>query len=96
MRGKNMSEYAEEYQMFEPFEIDNGELDGLDNQMCFCLGAEYVQWLERFRSNQDKWDVYVIKENAERVANMGRRFNYEVVLETYDDEWTLMKARRKE
>lgn len=31
----------EEYEMMEPFDIDDGELDGLRPQECFVLGVEW-------------------------------------------------------
>lgn len=31
------------FELFEPFDIDNGELDGLSQQECFVLGYELAQ-----------------------------------------------------
>lgn len=61
-----------EFGLVEPFDIDNGELDGIAPGECFCLGIEFAMFRQRIQSGQVFTEL-VLANNAARICAMAER-----------------------
>lgn len=78
-------EEDQDYQMVEPFYVDDGELDGLSPQQIFVLGFEFSQIRTRLFQEM-AFDMPFHSENESRVRKMLDRHNavYEIYIH---DDW---------
>lgn len=77
---------GDEFELMEPFDIDNGELDGLRPQEIFALGVEW----EMLRQELDTGRMIgrmIHKENLDRFSAMCLRRGREFVAGDSDDGW---------
>jgi hypothetical protein len=58
-----------EYKLMEPFDIDNGELEGLRPQEVFCLGYEWRQ-IQDMLDTGDGISHTIHTPNANRIKRM--------------------------
>jgi hypothetical protein len=65
--------FSETYELTDPFEIDNNELDGQSNTDSFVLGVEWTQFRERLASEPIEFSAAVHSANVQRVCNMASR-----------------------
>ena len=72
-----MSDNAE-YDLMEPFDIDNGELDGLRPQECFVLGVEW-QMCAALADTGKAWGKMIHLMNLPRIEAMLNRRGLEHV-----------------
>jgi hypothetical protein len=76
-----------ELQLVEPFDIDNGELDGHSTAGAFALGVEWQQFRSELQSVLG-FEKTVNRANVERLIRMcvrrGRRYR----IRHLDDHWT--------
>jgi len=56
-----------EFGCVEPFDIDDGELDGLTPQQCFVLGYELADISRRAELLEDSFGALVHSSNRERI-----------------------------
>lgn len=84
-----MDEHDGEYELVEPFDIDNGELRGVSAEKAFCLGVEFYMFRQRL-VDEDRFHDYVCKENAKRLQRMAERHGRFVEYHRYDDQWCKM------
>lgn len=60
------------WELTEPFDIDDGELNGLSPQMCFSMGVEWMKWLSRIKSNSTHSDM-CMEGNSIRIQSLLER-----------------------
>ena len=80
------------YELVEPFDIDQGELDGVTPQVVFCLGFEFCQFRIKFDGGGPLRET-VHTENVSRLKRMcirrGRKFSA-VPCPGAETEWTFL------
>lgn len=64
----------EHYSLAEPFDIDDGQLDGLTPQEVFCLGVEW-QMVRQSLEHGERFERVMHIENRDRVAALLQRHN---------------------
>lgn len=81
------NEEHQEFELMEPFDIDNGELDGIDLRTVFCLGYECCQLHELLDTGRAfRKTVHI--ESIKRVTNMCQRRGREFSIDTdIGSEW---------
>ena len=74
-----------EFHMIEPFDVDNGELDGLRQSLCFVLGVEWQMVKNQLESGKP-FERPIHSENLDRIEAMLKRADrgYEVAMH---DDW---------
>jgi hypothetical protein len=60
------------YHLVEPFDIDDGSLDGLSLQEAFTLGVEWALFWDRLKSGQPFQDL-CLANNAQRLEKLAER-----------------------
>jgi hypothetical protein len=75
-----------DHTLVEPFEIDNGELDGLRAQECFALGVEWAMFRDRLRTGRP-FTLLVLANNAERLTKLAERSRRYVENRPASDGW---------
>ena len=60
------------WELIEPFDIDNGELENLPQEECFTLGVEWAKWRMKILDGTVKTDL-CIAANALRIQAMLER-----------------------
>jgi hypothetical protein len=85
------SQYDVSWGGFEPFGIDDDELDGLSPQQCFVLGYELAQIATELESG-----AYINKpihpENRDRLERFAAKRNRSVKITAFDDNWFNLKT----
>lgn len=75
----------------EPFDIDDGQLDELTPQQCFVLGVEWqtvCAWVEEGKEGER----LVHSSNISRLLRMARRRGVELGATTLGDGWSSIRA----
>jgi hypothetical protein len=72
--------------LVEPFEIDNGELDGLRPQECFALGVEWQMFRSQLQSGKP-FTTLVLASNADRLTKLAERSQRFVESRPASDGW---------
>jgi len=67
-----MNPEMNEHDLVEPFDIDDGSLDGIAAQECFSLGVEWQIFRERLRKGLP-FTVLVLANNAGRLTKLAER-----------------------
>lgn len=62
----------EPFELVEPFDTDDGSLDGADPQLSFCLGVEWATFRQKLSSGQ-RFRVVAISNNADRLVRMAEK-----------------------
>lgn len=76
-----------DYEIMEPFGIDDGELDGISDQQIFCLGYELAQ-IHALADKGRAFEKPIHRENGKRiVASLMRRGLTFNIAETEVPEW---------
>lgn len=83
------------YELVEPFDIDDGELDGLSPQECFTLGVEWQAVRANLESGDDfTWTVHA--ENRGRLQAMmernGRPVRFTFMEDDVSESWLNMEV----
>ena len=73
---------------------NNGELDGMDNNTCFILGAEWEKFCNSIR-NVSAFSVHIQKENADRLIQIASDHNRSAETKPYG-EYVLMNIGEAE
>lgn len=87
-----------DYGLIEPFDIDNGELDGLTPQQCFVLGYELATISKRA---VDSWafECYVHADNIYRVSNAlqkrDREFTLRPMANDQGEDWWWLQVKER-
>lgn len=82
---------ATEYGLVEPFDIDNGQLEGLTPQKCFVLGYELAQLSAEWEAGESpKKPVH--PENRERLQAAAEKRGRTVTFTVYHDDWLWMET----
>lgn len=82
------------YELMEPFDIDNGELNGIRPQIVFCLGYEWCQ-LRTMLEGDEPISKTIHTENASRVKRMCIRRNRKCKVEPVrgmEAEWCFLEV----
>jgi hypothetical protein len=61
-----------EWGLVEPFEVDDGSLDGIGRAECFSLGVEWGMFRQRLKSGQ-RFSILCLANNAARLSAMAER-----------------------
>lgn len=75
------------FSILEPFNIDNGELNGIEPQTIFTLGVEWQMFYQKLQAG-DSFLMQVHKENVGRlkVLCIRNKRKFEVtIIKDYDD-----------
>jgi hypothetical protein len=80
-----------EFTIVEPFDIDNGELDGISPQNIFCMGYEFCQVRDMLVSGETI-SKPVHSDNASRIKRMCIRQRRLVKIDTMRDGWSWMEV----
>lgn len=79
-----------EYELSEPFDIDNGELDGLSPQVCFVLGVEW-HMVRQQADGPAPFSRPIHARNRDRIAAMmerrGRQFKITYMHDDVSEQW---------
>lgn len=75
----------EQWNLAAPFEVDDGELDGLPRNLCFTLGVEWSFFYEMLQKGE-AFERQVHMENFDRLVRLCEHFeaDYDYALH---DEW---------
>lgn len=63
-----------EWGLVEPFDTDNGELDGVPPAECFALGVEFEMFRQKLKTGL-VFKEHCLANNAERLVRMVERHN---------------------
>lgn len=74
------------YELCEPFDIDHGELEGINPRECFVLGVEWQMIAEALDTGR-RVSCPIHAHNVSRIRAMCERRGREHSLEPADDEW---------
>jgi len=69
-----MAEECENYELVEPFDIDDGSLEGIAAKEAFTLGVEWLMFRRRLQSGQP-FKVLCLENNASRLVKLAERHN---------------------
>jgi hypothetical protein len=58
--------------LVEPFDTDDGSLDGINSGECFALGVEWQRFLDRLKEGKRFTDL-CLANNAARLSKMAER-----------------------
>ena len=88
-----------EWEMVEPFEIDNGELDSLSRQQAFVLGVEWARFeagvSQLQHGNAIAFQMAVHSDNVLRCTGLAARASCHVSqVEEQGGEWVSLMVRR--
>lgn len=72
------------FDLVESFDVDNGELDGLTQQLCFVLGIEWEMVRQEIKSGQS-FERPIHSENLERIKSMCKRYGVSFEIAHHDD-----------
>lgn len=75
---------SDEFGLAEPFDIDDGELDGLTPQQCFVLGVEWATFRHAMQSG-DEIGMMIHAENCQRIKAMTERHGRRFTAQFHDD-----------
>lgn len=88
-----------EYEQYEPFGIDNGELDGLSPQECFVLGYELAQ-IHELAEHVDGFSKTVHATNQPRIEDSlrrrGREFSWMWPSDDPSESWLYLNVESSE
>ena len=78
----------EMWELVEPFEVDNGELDSFRQSLCFAvLGVEWERFRQRLKSGE-RFTQVVMTERSNRLVRMTERQGRFVEHHPHCDGWT--------
>ena len=77
----------EMWELVEPFEVDNGELDSFRQSLCFALGVEWERFRQRLKSGE-RFTQVVMTEGSNRLVRMTERQGRFVEHHPHCDGWT--------
>jgi hypothetical protein len=78
-----------DYELVEPFDIDNGELDGLTPPNVFCLGVEWAMVSDQLKL-ADSFTRPIHVANASRIKRMCIRRGRRCRIDPADAEWMML------
>ena len=82
------------FELAESFGIDNGELDGLTPQECFCLGCELYNVLFTAQQHERQLQFTVRIVNKERIERMlksrGRTCSWQYPHDDVSEGWVFL------
>lgn len=78
---------ANEYNLVEPFQTENGELDGIDAELAFALGVEFALFRERLNGGRHFTD-FILAPNAARLSDMAQRHGRFAECHPVDHQWS--------
>ena len=85
-----------EFEFFEPFGIDDGELDGLNPQQCFVLGYELATITSAADHSGDGFERRVHAANRVRLADAlerrNRRFSLTFLHDDVSEAWMQLRV----
>jgi signal-transduction protein with cAMP-binding, CBS, and nucleotidyltransferase domain len=84
-----MPESETSFGLIEPFDIDDGSLNAISRQECFCLGAEFMAFRQRLEKGSAFTD-YFLADNAARLTKMAERAQRFVESRPAEKGWTLI------
>ena len=64
--------FSDSYKLYEPYDIDDGSLNGLSEIHCFVLGAEWETFRQRLES-ENRLTASVHSQNIKRLVAMPER-----------------------
>lgn len=82
-----MSDAMANYELVEPFDIDDGSLSGLSQAMCFALGVEWEMFRQKLCLGVP-FTHMVISHNATRLSAMAERQKRFVEHHPHCDGWS--------
>ena len=71
---KNMAAPNENYELVEPFDIDDDSLDGVTAKEAFALGVEWLMFRRHLQGGQP-FKVLCLSNNASRLVKLAERHN---------------------
>lgn len=88
-----------DYELCEPFDIDNGELDNLSPQECFVLGVEWqmiAELADIFRS----FEHPIHSNNKNRIEKLlqrrKRQYTIQFMHDDISESWLWLKVQSKD
>ncbi len=77
-----------EFSLVEPMNIDDGELDGLSNEMCFVLGTEWEN-IRHLLLKKQSFRIMFHSENLTPITSMCQRHKVSFEVSHHDD-WPVL------
>lgn len=62
-----------QYALVDPFEIDNGELNGAPAELAFALGVEWAMFRRQVDESTSPFTILCLSQNAGRFVRMAER-----------------------
>ena len=84
-----MAEPQTEFELVEPFDVDDGSLVGLSPAMCFTLGVEWEQFRQHLKDAQP-FSILVIDKNADRLVALAERHGRFIEHHPQCEGWTML------
>lgn len=81
-----------EYGIADPFEIDNGELNGLTPQECFTLGAEWGSLRRIILMSSDPITALIDPKNEGRILHMLYRNGRPAIATRLNEDWVRLEV----
>ena len=75
-----------DFSLVEPFDIDDGSIEGLSAQECFALGVEWQLFRSRLATGKPFTDL-VLASNAARLTKLAERQQRFVEARPASDGW---------
>jgi hypothetical protein len=79
------------YELAEPFDIDDGSLDGIDPKLAFTLGAQWMQIRQQLDTGRYV-EQSVLADNRDRVEKMLNRRGRDFELSEADQGWCVLQV----
>ncbi len=76
-----------EYQLVESFNVDDGSLNGLTNDHCFCLRVEWAKFHDRIMAGEQFTEL-CHTANAQRLSAMAERHGRFVEHHRCSKDWS--------
>ena len=76
----------QQHDLVQPFDIDDGSLDGVSRTECFALGVEWQLFRDRLKS-QHPFTLLVLANNAARLTQLAERSRRFVESRPASDGW---------
>ena len=75
------------FELVEPFQTENGEMNGIEAELAFALGVEWALFRERLKNGRPFID-FILAPNAARLGDMAQRHGRFAECHPVDHQWS--------
>lgn len=84
-----------EYELVQPFDIDDGSLDDVDPKLAFCFGFEWHRFYVSLK-HDCALIHHVHADNAARLVKLAERHGRKATVRWLNDDWKTIRVAAKE